>query len=238
MRIAMGCIVRNREWALPSYLSALQELDWPAQLKHYLFLENDSDDGTGAILDDFTPDPGAVKTVEHIVTGVKHWRRGEYATGQYAHLARIRNAFLEMFLATDADYLFSVDSDVIVAPGVLGRLLSVIEGDRVAGFKTIAGAAICNIVNKQLEGSIPGNFMVRKDNKIIHPPSYALSGVMDVDVIGAVYLIPRKIFGGDVRYAAHPQGEDIAFCQAAATAGYKLKVLLDSGCEHRMTEKR
>jgi hypothetical protein len=59
---------------------------------------------------------------------------------------------------------------------------------------------------------------------------------MDVAVVGACYMIPRKAIVDGVRYSAHPQGEDIPWCVSAKEKGYRMKVILDLVCDHRMIE--
>jgi len=226
--IVIGGPVRNRAWN-PEYLKALRDLDYPD--KAFLFLENDSTDATLSILRQFASEWGA-RVVSESFPGPGH-HRGEYNTDSYARLAAVRNRFVELFLESDAEYLFSVDSDVIVPPDILTRLLAIAERDE----KVIVGAAICNVAGCQLDGRVAGNFMIKKADQIIHPPKYPLAGVIDVDVIGACYLIPRQVFENGVRYGAHMQGEDIAFCLVASDKGYRMKVLLDSNCEHRMEER-
>lgn len=229
-RIVIGCPARNRAWALPAYLKALLDLDYPN--KAFLFLENDSTDNTLAILEAFqdscTDQAWVTRAVPSNATG---WRRGEYNADGYAHLAALRNRFLDLFLETDGDYLLSIDSDVIPPPDTVRRLLELMDG------QTIAGAALCNVAGQKLDGHTPGNFMVMDGNGLIrHPDSYSLIGTVDVAVIGACYMIPRQVIVDGVRYSAHPQGEDIPFCESAAAKGYLVKVILDLVCDHRMIE--
>jgi GT2 family glycosyltransferase len=225
-KIAIGGVVRNRAWILPDYLHALEQIDYPN--KSYLFLENDSTDETYSILTSWAE--GKDCRVENLITETEGWARGDYSVNQYENLANVRNKFVEMFLKTDAQFILSVDSDIIVQPNIIQRLIQVSDEN------TIVGAAISNIPGVPLNGSSPGNFMVKKEGMIIHPPVYNLSGMMDVDVIGAVYLIPRKVLEDGVSYGPHPQGEDIPFCERAKDKGYRLKVLLDLVCDHRMIE--
>lgn len=223
-KVAIGCVVRNRAWVLPEYLAALKQIDYPN--KAYIFLENDSEDTTLFLLQQFKP--AEQKTLQSIKTGVNHWKRGDYGTDQFANLANLRNMFLEMFLQTDADFLFSVDSDVIMPPDVLSRLLANCDQ------KTIIGAAISNVQDKPLDGKTPGNFLTKRWLLERSSTCYELEGVMDIDIIGAVYLIPRQAIEDGVRYGPHTQGEDVPFCLDAKQKEYRLQVLLDSGCEHRM----
>lgn len=263
-KIAIGCPVRNRAWVLPEYLQALDKIDY--ENKMYLFLENDSEDETMPVLADFYyadmdkyVKAGADQAercnhydrvrVEQLSTGAEMWNHGDYAHEQYANLARVRNHFLDMFLRTDADFLLSVDSDVIVPPDIVARLLRHMEGDReivyeagmpvnrVSHKQYIVGAAISNVDGRELNGSVAGNFQVcTGGSSYAHHSSYPMHGIFEVDLIGAVYLIPRSVIEAGARYAPHPTGEDAPFCEAARRLGYRLLVDMDVRCEHRMVK--
>lgn len=227
MKVVIGCPVRNRAWALPQYLKALLDIDYPGKV--FLFLENDSTDSTLPILQEFATNEWLAQVFSESFAGPGHIR-GEYNRDGYERMAALRNRFLDLFLETDGDYLLSIDSDVLAPPETAKRLLALMDGE------TIAGAALCNVVSQKLDGITPGNFMVKLDGRIVHPDTYPLSGVMDVDVIMACYMIPRQAIMDGVRYGPHPQGEDIPFCLAAADKGYRMKVVLDLVCDHRMEE--
>jgi len=230
-KIAIGCPVRNRAWVLPDYLEALRKIEYNNGLSHgFLFLENDSTDDTLLLLAVFAQLYGAELCTKRRTTSPGH-RRGEYNANGYAHLAAIRNLFINMFLQTDADYLFSVDSDVIVSHDILQKLLPL------ADQQTIVGAAISNIAGVELDGRCPGNFMIEQGGLIMHPAEYPLTGSMAVDVIGACYLIPRSVLEAGVRYGAHAQGEDVEWCRQAKDKGFRMLVSFDTRPEHRMEER-
>lgn len=225
-KIVIGCPVRNRAWVLPDYLAALDAVDY--QSKEYLFLLNNSTDASGALLQQFMEKQTGLLQ-ERFDDQAPGYQRGEYNANQFKHLAIIRNSFVEMFLqTTTCDYLLSIDSDIIVPPDIIVKMLPLVND------KTIAAAAISNIKGKSLDGRIPGNFMININGRIQHPLKYPMRDIMEVDVIGAVYLIPRKALENNLRYAPHPQGEDVAFCLTAKAKGYRLLVNLDVQCEHRM----
>ena len=238
-KVAIGCPVRNRGWILPEYLAALNNIDYGN--KFYLFIENDSEDKSREHLYDFALNLlykyGFEETSGNILIANEssnhaipsHTRTG-YNANQYGHLAELRNKFIDMFLQTDAEYLLSVDSDVIVPPDIIAKLLPFADD------KTIVGAAISNIPDVPLDGHTPGNFMLNDSGVIKHPAEYKLTGIMDVDVIGACYLIPRKTLVEGIRYASHWQGEDVPFCQQAKARGYKMFVNMDCKPDHRMVE--
>ncbi len=226
--VAIGCPVRNRAWVLPEYIAALDVIEYgPTQ---GIFLVDNSEDETDQILRDFAAGGRAVTVSVAPADDAPGHRRGEYGRNGYAHLANVRNLFLEMFLATDADYLLSVDSDVIVPPDILRHLLPLADD------RTVVGAAISNIAGRPLDGRTCGNFLVSQDGLLVHPPTYPLSGVLEVDVAGACCLIPRLVLEAGVRYGPHRQGEDIPFCAAAKERGCRILVTFDVRPEHRMVE--
>lgn len=227
-KIAIGCPVRNRAWVLDDYLSALHAIDYP--YKEYLFLLNNNEDASGTKLQDFMEEHAGLLYERYDEEAPGH-QRGEYNANHYSHLAAVRNAFIDLFLQNmTCDYLLSIDSDIIVPPNIVTQLLPLTDT------KTITAAAISNIPEKPLDGHTPGNFMIDIKGFIQHPLKYPMSGIMGVDVIGAVYLIPRSVLESGVRYGPHPQGEDIFFCWSAKEKGYHLFVNLDVQCEHRMVE--
>lgn len=227
--IAIGCIVRNRAWILPEYLDAISKIEYPN--KRFLFLENDSQDNTAELLKEFCNAGNAV-IKQMSFSGNMDWHRKHYWKDSFDRMSKIRNEFLNMFLETDAEYLLSIDSDIIIKPDLLDRLLS--HADQ----NTIVGAVISNIPNKPVDGRVACNFMCLDHNGVFaHPKEYPVSGIMDVDVIGAVYLIPRKAIVEGVRYQANAHGEDIGFCINAKKKGYKMKILFDAVCDHRMIDK-
>jgi GT2 family glycosyltransferase len=226
-KVAIGCVVRDRGWILDEYLQALTRIDYTNKL--YIFLENDSKDDTKELLNNVSLD--GPKLIYSIETGSPYGERDMHSVDMFSNLAYIRNRFAELFLNTDAEYLLSVDSDILVPRNILKKLML---GDR----RLIIGAAISNIPSAVLDGKTNGNFMIQYGPAcFIHPPQYPLTGCMEVDVIGAVYLIPRQVLESGVRYAQHPQGEDIAFCTQAKEKGYRMQVMLDLICEHRMVPK-
>lgn len=228
-KIVIGCPAKNRAWILPEYLAALEAIDY--HNKEYIFMENNSNDATLTLLRRFR---SRSPTRIFSLTSKKHQgeARTEYWKENYAYLAKIRNRFLELFLQTDGEYLLSIDSDIIVPADIIKQLLPLADG------KTMVGAAISNIPNCRLDGQVPGNFMFfdQETGSMHHPKRYTPRGILDVDVVGACYLIPRKVIKDGVRYGPDRQGEDIPFCKKAKELGYKLKVKFGIDCEHRMVK--
>lgn len=239
-KIAIGCPCRNRAWILPDYLKALESINYPN--KQYIFVENDSTDDTLDILQEFKfkHESTQLDMLRH-TADVPGEGRNEYSQNEYKNLCEIRNYFIERFLVmTDADFLFSVDSDIIVPPDILDEDIHGLWALSCKG-NEIMGAAISNIPNTEIDGHTPTNFMVKRGDSFIHPPTYPLSELFRVAMVGAVSLIPRKILQqmydtnkGKV-YKPHHQGEDLGFA-LNVPEGTKFYVNMDCRPEHRMVK--
>lgn len=205
--ILTGAPVRNRAWIFPAYLSALAAQDTPEPLAYHYVL-NDSEDGTQTQLETFQAT--LPLTWEQQDFGTKGWVRGSY---KMAHLAALRNRLLEYFLTTNATHLLSVDTDILVPPDLTRRLL---EDDR-----PVVAALIYNDERSTL--SYPHrycNIMQETPAGFRHYKEYPRDALFPVDITGACYLIRRDVVEAGVRYAAHPQGEDIPFCVSAGEHGF------------------
>ncbi|HEY3363540.1 MAG TPA: glycosyltransferase [Symbiobacteriaceae bacterium] len=232
--VAVGCPVRNRAWILPRYLEALSRLAYPGTQLRFGFIVNDSTDATEAIVRAWDRRPH----VDVINLGYPSWRRE--AGYSLANLALLRNRFSEWALATGARYLFSVDSDILVPPDALGRLL--------AAQKPVVSMLVCN-TPQDPPPPLRGNRLKPEPPPRVRPPrpaynilyrdaagaavhyheTYPKDALFEVDVTGAAYLIDRQVFEAGVRYAYHPQGEDMAFCLAAKRQGFGV------WCDSRIT---
>src|SRR5690606_8484388 len=99
------------------------------------------------------------------------------------------------FLKSDCDYLFSVDTDILVPPNALSHLI--------ARDKDIIGAHIWNTSDKRYP-----NFMRYTDDertKLRHVRNFEPGTMFEVDLTGAVYLIKRKVVEAGARYGYHRQ---------------------------------
>jgi glycosyltransferase involved in cell wall biosynthesis len=221
--VAVGCPVRNRAWIIRDYLADVHRICCDPKPVEIYVVDN-SDDDTEAIIRATAPHA----TVHVLRNAAPGHLRHEYGANGYAHLADVRNELLAMFLATKAEYLLSIDSDVLVPPDILNAMLPL------ADVRTIVGAGISNIEGRELDGQTPGNFLVREGGVLRHPASYPICGHIDVDVTGACALIPRTLVEAGARYGPHPQGEDVAFCQAAQRVGGRAVVTFMVRPHHQM----
>jgi hypothetical protein len=225
LKVMVGCPVRDRAWILPRYLECLEKLDRSQCQVQYAFIINNCSDLSPQILADFARrHPGIVRLIEKNYDSPGSHGRGQY---NFYRLAELRNLLLKAFLDSDCDYLFSLDSDILAPGGTLTQLL--------ADNCDIVSALVCN----GHEIGDPGIYNILEqvsDGSYIHIRDFPRDRVFPVDCTGAAYLIKRAVIEAGVRYSSQRGGEDIAFCEVAASRGFNIFCDGRVECLHLMRE--
>jgi hypothetical protein len=199
--------VRDRAWILPRYLEHVKRLDLTDIQLSSLFMANDCSDDSERLL---RAAGFNVITCNGLPTRTAGSVRGRYS---YAHLANLRNRMIEQFLQTDNEYLFSVDTDILMPAHGLRQLLT--------HQKPICSMLLCNQQGRR--GERAHNIMKRDLAGVFrHMLRWEPGALIRVDLTGAVYLIHRSVLEAGVRYADFPSGEDIPFCLDAQNKGFTL----------------
>ncbi len=219
--ILIASPIRNRSWILSEYLYFLSRLDYPKKNLSFHFILNDSLDSSAEILADWKAahekEYRYIRISEVNFDYPHDWGEDRVVTAEamlnrknktYKSLSVLRNLILDLaWLDMDVDYLFSVDSDILVNPDILNKLL--------ATNKDIVAGLIGN-------GNFNYNFMPLAGHRNILP----LEKLFEVTTTGAVMLISRKVFENKlIRYSPEKTGEDEGFCMSARTHGFKSYVL-------------
>lgn len=211
-KVLIGCPVRNRAWILPHYLEALKGLDYDEEDIEYCFIVNDSTDDTLDILRDFRfKSKSFVKIIICDLQGNTNHHRGYYS---FFHLSILRNILLEEFLKSEAAYLLSVDSDIILPSHAL-KSLKAADCD-------IISALVCN--GHEIGDARVYNILKRKPNgRYEYIRDFPTYEIFEVDCTGAAYLIKREVVKKYlVRYSASRGSEDIGFCEDAKAKGRRI----------------
>jgi len=240
--VMIGCPVRNRAWILPRYLEHLLRLDYPSELMQYCFIINDCSDHTAAILEEFAARPGIRAQLIYadleipspelsfgLAKGAKSLPAHERGRYSFTRLAALRNKLLQVFLASDCHYLFSVDSDILLPSRTLTDLL--IDDCQ------IVSALVCNGHHIGDPGIY--NILGRAGAHYEFIREIPRDRLFSVDCTGAAYLIRRDViedFG--VIYSSEKGGEDIGFCERAAGQGIRLYCDGRLECRHVMEEEQ
>lgn len=228
MTIMIGSpILRNRAWVLPRYLEAIFDLKYPKEDIHLaFFLNGEPQDRTQCILEIFQ------SRYENEYKSIDIWNLNDNyvyvrdGNRDYSHFAAIRNIWLQMRKENDT-HVFSVDSDILVYPETLNRLLEVNQ--------PIVSALICNSVEKRAcpQYNIH-RFSKHHDGIVPMIPEDVEGPIAKIDFTGACYLIKKEVLDDNVCYGFHSQGEDVIFCKKAEEKGYSRYCILDENLRHLM----
>ncbi|SRR6266567_2663851 len=164
---------------------------------------------------------------------------GDLKTGPGIGLAR--NALAKRFLESDMEWLWMLDSDMVISLNTLPALLEAADPDE----RPIMGAMCCVIAEEQVRATI---YTTGRDDEgafgfkhIQEPPP---NTILRVDGTGcACLLIHRSVFGrmaaakpefaglwfSEMIVEKHQMGEDLSFCLRCAMA--EVPVFVHTGIE-------
>lgn len=207
MKLAVGAVVSNRSWILPTYFdylhAALDEYD-----PTYIFLYGPSLDTTALDLARGTRGFSAklLQTDEDPSEGVS---RSGWDYKRVTHLTDLRNQLMTMVREVNPDYFLSIDSDILLHRKTLPNLLETMEDAGAVGGKCYMSRSKFDPSYAMLDHPYGG--LRRSDD----------SGVFPVDVIMALKLMSRDAYHVD--YVYDSKGEDIGWSVACREAGVRLK---------------
>ena len=258
-RVLVGAPVRERAWILPTWLTAIDaQRVGDLEVDVCCFYEpGDTDDGTYDVLAGF----GAAILRDDRLTSARSAQDivdHRWDLSMYEHMAVMRNRIVAFAEHNRYDYLFALDTDVILHPDPavaearpsqvqlpdLPRLLDGLGPDDVVG-------PLVNMAKATPADPMPlaWNYMSWVDDPDAprDPDGQSLwaqrpatdlcmnSGRHEVDVILAALLIPVR--RGLPRWVAFPQGEDVGWPANARRAGLRLLVDTDIVCRHVMNPR-
>jgi len=212
--VTISAPISNREAYIPSYLKCILSQTYPKELTNLYFLINNSQDNSQTLLKQFKKK----YQISYNKIDVKIYNNSKIPSSKdrlnriidnslYEHLAYIRNLIFE---SIDTDWVFSVDSDIMLTPDSLDTLIK-------SGKKAISGL-VCN--GHEFVKSSPftdpykfTNVMYLNNlHKYTHFRKSQLKGIIEVDMTGAIILLHRSLYK-TCKYRSDNQGEDIPFCQ-------------------------
>jgi glycosyltransferase involved in cell wall biosynthesis len=120
--VTIGMPTFNREWSLPRVLDSMLDLDYDKARMRICFVDNESTDATMKIIEDFR---------------TKHQQEYESIVVVVArsNISKARNIGFEK--AAGTDYIFFLDSDILVKPDTIRRLLAIFKADPKVGIASL-----------------------------------------------------------------------------------------------------
>ena len=222
-QVTIAAPISNREEYLPSYLNCILAQTYPKDLTSLYFLINNSTDQSKKILYNFRKEYiylfKDITIDEYNNKDIPDSRNRQNRVLDYRvydHLSYLRNTVCEK---VNTDWLFSVDSDIMLTKKTLMELIK--------SKKKAIAALVCNghefaLATPNVSPYKFTNVMFRNpEYKYIHFRRSQLKGQIEVDLTGAVFLIHKSLYK-NAKYRYDPQGEDIPFCQDIQRSGAKI----------------
>lgn len=245
--ITIAAPIRDREWVLPCYLNHIFNLNYPKEKITLLWIVNESLDNSSNILKQFKFQHinlyNNIHILEKPIIGLDNDSRfinnNKFVRIDqiYKHLANLRNEICDFAIT---DYLFSVDSDILlIDKDIIFKLLS--------HDKKIVSSIIWNGYEFSDKPYMYSNAIHTKDWINIAPFNKInvknilrkdhISNLQEVDITGACYLLHKDVYNNkNIRYKEHMHGEDLMFCKNAKEQGYKLYVDVSIYSQHIMNK--
>ena len=211
----------------------------PAQI---YALVNDLSDSMEESLQRACVDSGRYIELEYHDTGnapdIRPQRRKydrEMKQERFTRFAHLRNLVLDHFLSGNWDYLVSIDSDVMVHPECVTKLVTLIQNKpgygmvagivnntRRQGMKLKFGRAIYNFGNITPHTTKPKV----KPGRCATIRKFKRGAFLDVDYTGACAIIDGAMLRANpsIRWGARKGGEDLFFSERITEAGFKIGV--------------
>jgi len=225
-----GCPANGREWIIKQWVQYLAMAGREADVNLSLYLL--APDKAIELNTAFTEACETHEVCPILVTQEEEIREDTrvWDLPRYEVMTQLRNKMLETIRLMQPDYFLSIDSDILIGPGVLPKMIDDLDNsdfDAVGSKCYLAKGPrstgkdgrkpICHVVNYAKLNS-NGN-LLRKDQE----------GFFPVDVLMAIKLMSPQAYNVD--YEAHRQGEDIGWSKAVRAKGLKL------GWDGRMVSK-
>jgi len=196
--VTIGTLVRDREFVLPLFLEHIYKINYDKNKIDILFLVNNSKDNSYKILKEFKKKYiNEYNSIRIEFKTFKNMPQDERTTKRekiYPFLAELRNMLWG--LVNNTDYLFSVDSDILITnTEILNKLIShkkhVISGLICNGFQDF----IKNPYDRYNSGYFSSNEGWKSLSlAMINNLKRKQIDVIDVDLTGAICLFDKEIY--------------------------------------------
>jgi hypothetical protein len=242
-KILISCPIQNRAWILPYYLEHIKNLNYPKHLISFYFIINNCTDNSHSILKDFVKQNQDYKSIKIDVLNNSNLPRNfDNRTENTRHnltyqwLSELRNKMLDECINSDCDYLISIDSDILVNPEAVNKLIS-------QNLDICAGLIYNGYYQSPQEPHKFPNILKRSNHGYAHFCNYYVKNpleapenkLVEIDFTGAIIAISKNVCANTkIRYFSADQGEDESFSKTAQQQGYKLFCSLDNYNQHIM----
>lgn len=204
-KVMISCPIRNRGKIVDTYLSKIKKLNYDLKNIILYFVLNNSEDNTEEKLLKFKNENDylfndIIIDKKDECGGIVYDRNEMRKLAMYDRLSKLRNIIIQKAIELNVDYLFSVDSDILISQDSLIRL---IEHNKDVVSAVVKNCNCDNHYNYMFYNKIRKRF---ERNKF----KFSDKGLIKVDLTGACVLISKKALQF-AKYYSRPSGEDEGF---------------------------
>lgn len=251
-RILVGSPVYQKPEILEAFLKSLEKLDQDTISLDYMFVDDNKDEKPSKLLSEFQIDGAQVIIIQGD-------QQGEYVCNDDTHywddslmlkVAIYKNRIIDYAIEKNYDYLFFVDSDLVLHPNLIEHLKTQNKDiiSEIFWTKWHKGKPLepnvwlfdeYDLVPKKLGEKLTEKDMEIRSNQFLE--SLKIPGVYEVGGLGACTLITRKALLAGVNFEPIKNltipGEDRFFCVRAVVLGIDLFVDTHYPAYHIYREK-
>lgn len=219
MKIVVGAPIKDRAWVIPEWHQAIVNQSIDVEI---IALVSVSEDKTVELLDD-----RGVEVAYDFEDGRSTGEIDGHVWGAgntYEYMASLRNKLTQWAIEKDADFFFSLDSDIILPPDGLRVLLEYAQ-TRVGVLSPAVNMTIGQTVWNTMD------WVDRNRPSLANRISQNLYSYQ-ADVVMAAMMLDRSAM--ECKWQSHQQGEDVGFCLDAEARRIPRWWIPEVQCDHLM----
>lgn len=235
-KILIGSPVRQKSSILKEFLAGLGDAEKGSHQIAYYFIDDNCDILSSKMLEIFGRKSNAIITKGSLIfKSENQYEEHNWKADIFEKVATFKNAIIEYCINNEFDYLFLIDSDIVIDKRTILQLLSD-NVDIVSNVfwsqwrKNDPLTAQCfwipDLYLQYIEFGVPRPTEEADKIRIDMNEQLKVPGLYKVDGLGACTLISRKALEKGVNFTAIPNlkipGEDRHFCIRAGVAGIDL----------------
>lgn len=235
-KVLIGAPVRVKNTVLKEFLLGLEEVEKGDNQVSYYFVDDNADELSSELLKEFAQrNDTVIKKGQDLFRNDDRYEGHNWKSETLAKVTKYKNTIIEYCIGKKYDYLFFIDSDIVIDKQTLLQLLS----DKVDivsnvfwnqwkknGSLTAQCFWIPDVYLQESSWNTPRPFAESHKIRMDMYEQLKKPGLYKVDGTGACTLISRRALEAGVNFTEIPNvkflGEDRPFCIRAGALGFDL----------------